>query len=201
MDLSDSDDEITEVDVGQCLFDLLVDLKLRSVLNAKQACCIAYWATLAGAKGYVSKLAKQPGESSGHYSRKFDEAAELPKNDPRFYKLDVPVYSKEEGGRTAKPLVCLPLQMLLTEEVQATRNFDSDLREDAKHLPPVFENHPVVQRHREAGSDRIPVPVALYVDGIGYAEPTFEEGAELQFCENIFVKYGILCSFGSFFRA
>ena len=83
--------------------------------------------------------------------------------------IHVPVYSKEEGGRTAKPLVCLPLQMLLTEEVQATRNFDSDLREDAKHLPPVFENHPIVQRHREAGSDRIPVPVALYVDGIGYA--------------------------------
>lgn len=169
---SDSDDEaMTEVDAGDCLFDLLVNLKMRSCLNSTQACTIAYWATLAGAKGSVSKLAKKPGDrNTGHYSRHFDSAAELSKTDPRFYMLDVPMYSKEEGCRISKPLACLPLQLMLTHEVETTPNFDRDLREHAKLPPPVYNSHPVVQRHRDVAADRIPVPVALYVDGIGYAK-------------------------------
>ena len=60
---------------GSELYELLVDLKLRSCLSSKDVCALAYWAAMAGAKGRVNKLAKQPG--SGHSSEFFDRVTGL----------------------------------------------------------------------------------------------------------------------------
>ena len=101
------------LDAGQHLFDLLIDLKMRSVLSAKDCCIISYWATLAGAVG-VRKIAKAPGDAStGHYSRKFDAGVGMNLCDSRFSLLDVPVFFKPDGSRMCRPMTCLSPQILL----------------------------------------------------------------------------------------
>ena len=78
---------------GQHLYDLIVDMKMRSRLTAVEACHLAYWATMAGAQG-VKKLAKSPGASRvGHYSSFVDRVVGTDlKSDPRFGLLDVTMY-------------------------------------------------------------------------------------------------------------
>lgn len=47
---------------GMELFEMLVRLKITSVLSARQRCILAFWASNAGAFGDIAKLALRPGE-------------------------------------------------------------------------------------------------------------------------------------------
>ena len=127
---SSSDEDLYEEASGQCLFDLLVDLKLRGVLFATDVCKLSYWAAMSGAKGHVKKLAKEPGDPSpGHYSDHFDRVVGLAAPDPRIYKLDVPVYSKVDGCRMLKPLSFLPPHVVLSNGVSSSPDdFGAKLR-------------------------------------------------------------------------
>ena len=58
-ELGDLDGELlTPESAGELLFELLVDLKVRNRLSAKEACLVACWAANAGATGDVNKLGK-----------------------------------------------------------------------------------------------------------------------------------------------
>ena len=165
---SDSDEDLSEEACGECLFDLLVDLKLRGVLFATDVCKLSYWAAMSGAKGPVKKLAKEPGDpSAGHYSDHFDRVVGLAAPDPRIYKLDVPVFSKVDGCRMLKPLSFLPPHVVLSNEVSSgSDDFGAKLAGFVEHLPPTYANHPVVQ----SAAPRVAVPLAQYIDGIGYSK-------------------------------
>ena len=54
------------------MFDFLVDLKLKGVLTARQACILAFWAKGAGMTGKGSLLAHSPQDQGGNLSKKFD---------------------------------------------------------------------------------------------------------------------------------
>ena len=75
----DVDEHVSPEEASDILFDLLVDLKLRSKISATDACVIAYWSVLSGSPGKgLKKLAKRPGDlSTGHYGQKFDSATGL----------------------------------------------------------------------------------------------------------------------------
>lgn len=90
---SADDEEPTLEEAQDMLFELLVDLKLRSKLTATDSCVLAYWAVTAGAGGSaLLKLAKKPGDSSGKYSRHFDRYTGSNLNDPNFAFVDMPVF-------------------------------------------------------------------------------------------------------------
>ena len=165
MDSSDSDEEISEESAGAHLFELLLDMKFRSKLSAKDACILAYWATMGGCKGIVKKLAKPPGDPSpGHYSSHLDRAAGLAKKDHRICHFDAPCFSRVEGGRFVRPLACLTPQEVLADEISTTDGFETLVSDYCETLPPIYRNHPVVQK---AGG-RMCIPLGLFIDGVEY---------------------------------
>ena len=55
------DEEYTLDDAREILYELIVDLKVRSKISATDACILSYWAVMAGASGEsLKKLAKPP---------------------------------------------------------------------------------------------------------------------------------------------
>ena len=183
------EEDLSEAVCGECLFDLLVDLKLRGVLFATDVCKIAYWAAMSGAIGPVKKLAKEPGDTSpGHYSDHFDRVVGISQPDPRMYYLDTPMFSKSDGCRMVKPLACLPPHELIATELSGIDNVEAKLADFVPRLPPTYRSHPVV----EAVSPRIPVPLGLYVDGIQYATQNYVVG---WFLVNYFTgRHHLICS-------
>ena len=86
-DPAGDEEEVYEPEEAQeMLFQLLVDLKLRSKLTVTDCCVLSYWAVLGGLGGdSLKKLAQKPGDPhTGHYSAKFDSATGQNLNDPNF---------------------------------------------------------------------------------------------------------------------
>ena len=67
---------------------------------------MAYWAVKAGMKGFVERVARKPGMSSGNYAKALKQV--LGFNDKKTYKLQVPGSSS---------LLVQPLHGMLLEEV------------------------------------------------------------------------------------
>eukprot|EP00969_Alexandrium_andersonii_P008456 369064-Alexandrium_andersonii.AAC.1 len=63
---------LTRAECGEEFAALLQEYKRLSILSAKQACLLAFWASKAGADGDAKKLGFRPGAPSGHYSRHWD---------------------------------------------------------------------------------------------------------------------------------
>ena len=102
------------------------------------------WAAMAGAKGRVNKLAKQPG--SGHSSEFFDRVTGLKKAEDEYNYIEVPIFSKAHGRRLVRPLACRSPQSALADEISAIPGYYSTaLPEYVAKLPPCFSDHPVVQ--------------------------------------------------------
>ena len=166
---SDGDDfDLTPLEAQDVLYELLIDLKLRSKLTAQDCCILAFWAVMSGCKAEnIKKLAKAPGDPhTGHYSQKFDRVCGLDLRDPDFAYLDLPVYSRAEGARVIRPVACLPPQLTLDSEIKSLDNFEADLRDYVKDLPPVYHDHTVVKKY----SPNIAVPLAFYLDGLHYTQ-------------------------------
>ena len=65
---SADDYESTLEEAQEMLFELLVDLKLRSKLTATDSCILAYWAVSAGAGGVLASEAGQEARGPIHRS-------------------------------------------------------------------------------------------------------------------------------------
>ena len=162
----DLDDEPTQQEAQEILYELLVDLKVRSKLSAKDVCILSYWIVLSGGGGdSLQKLAKAPGDvHTGHYSSKFDTATGVSLAHPNFAFVDMPIFNQGEGLRVIKQIQCLPPQLTLQDEISEVDNFDEMLNEYVADLPPVYSNHAIVTKHLP----RVVMPLALYVDGVQY---------------------------------
>ena len=161
------DDDPTQDEAQEILYELLVDLKVRSKLSAKDCCILSYWIVLSGGGGEsLRRLAKPPGDvSSGHYSSKFDWATGVSLDHPNFAFVDIPVFSQAEGCRVVKPVACLPPQLTLQDEISDIgEEFGEMLGEYVADLPSVYSVHPIVSKHLP----RIVLPLTLYVDGVQY---------------------------------
>ena len=166
-DPAGDEEEVYEPEEAQdMLFQVLVDLKLRSKLTATDCCVLSYWAVLGGLGGdSLKKLAKKPGDPhTGHYSAKFDSATGQNLNDPNFCFVNMPVYSPAEGARIIKPVCTLPPQLTLEDECNSYADFDSALARYVSGMPPAYTEHPVVLRS-DPGTV---LPLAMYMDGVQY---------------------------------
>ena len=166
-DLSGDEEEVYGSEEAQeMLFQLLVDLKLRSKLTATDCCVLSYWAVLGGLGGdSLKKLAKKPGDPhTGHYSAKFDSATGQNLNDPNFCYVTMPVYSPAEGARITRPVCTLPPQLTLEDECNSYADFDSALAKYVADMPPAYTTHPVVEKSPPGTV----LPLAMYMDGVQY---------------------------------
>ena len=66
-------EQLTEEESSVEFFDLLVELKLKNTLSAKQVCTIAYWATKAGMTGKNTTLALSPSTMEATTARRSTE--------------------------------------------------------------------------------------------------------------------------------
>ena len=90
-------------EAGDCLSSMLIELKLTGVLSAKQACVLSFYATAAGATGFVSGLAMRPDSHSGSFARHFDRALDInPEPGDDFYEVRLPVYKRSEAARSTQ---------------------------------------------------------------------------------------------------
>ena len=156
------------------LEDYLVDRWLKGSLTAREVCTIAYWATAAGASGFVRTLSFRPDAPTGHFSRHLRTVLRMDVLEANQSTIDVPCYSKAEFDRSVMALPCMPLFESLGREVAATPNMASRLADmvSSDSLPPVVTEHTVFET-----SGQLAQPCVLYVDAV----PTTKKDSLLGF--------------------
>lgn len=164
---SDSEDAANQAEARQALGELLADLRMAGVLNSKQLCTIAWWASKAGSVGQVHELAFRPDAPSGHYQRHLDIVLQTRRHDARLYWIGAPGYDKKWVARQEMPFAIVPFHESLCEEVDADPSIctTAQRRTEAKEWPPCFMQHPVL---RSAPAGVPVVPYTLYLDAVPY---------------------------------
>ena len=168
----DSDEE--ELDpataAAQEMLDHLVDLYLTSVISAKSLCLLCHWASKAGiTHPDVIRYAAKPTKHSGNYQKHLNTAMGFDDMLRNFDTISVPAYPR---GGVGRGLLDLPLRAphaLLHDELRQNESVGFKLQEmvDNMVLPPCYFANPIVKAST-AGS--LPVPFALYCDGVQYSK-------------------------------
>jgi hypothetical protein len=150
---------------GAALMRHLLSMYSESKISAKDLCIACHFAHESGSIGAdFSRYGLAPGQSSdGAYQKKLDRS--LPSAGP-MYHVTIPVHDRNGTVRDQRETPTLPLHEALFREVQATPGLLEESR--AAAWPPSYNEHHLVQEARAAGED-LPVPVALYLDGVHYA--------------------------------
>ena len=164
-DTSAEDD--TQEGASQLLADLLVELKMRGTLSAKDVCLIAYYASGAGMVGPAATFAFRPGAPTGHYSRHLNAVLKLDDYIQDAYTLDVPGHDKYARDRQIFHIPCLPPHETLANEISKSQTAAFDLRAKCaeKEWSDSYFQHEVV---RAALPGESVWPVALYLDGVPF---------------------------------
>ena len=146
---------------------MLVDLKWTGVLSARQVCTLAFWASRAGARGSIAKLAERPDAQTGKFARRFDKVIGTKPADVPAYNVPTIRRPRTSASRTLEPIpVILPIEAV-EEELEQSLGPVTELREAiaAEELPPFYTQHPLV---RDAPPNVDIHPVALYMDGVSF---------------------------------
>ena len=147
------------------LCDLIVQMKLKSVVSAKQACELAFWAKAAGAQGPIAGFALPPNKQTGKYSRQFDHfLGSAPKNVDA-YNVAVVRRIRVDASRRLDDMATIPPHEHFAKEfadVDVLRKLEKRLREET--LPPFIADHPSI-KGQEPGTVH---PIAVYLDGVSF---------------------------------
>ncbi len=154
-----------EADAGDVFHDMLVDLKCKGSISAKQACLLSYWAGKAGAKGKASALSQKPGQQSGSYSRRFDIVVGAGLSSLLLFWMPVIRTHRFDASRRFEDLpVRLPHEALKSELNSSPIPLEALTRAVAEgDLPERYLQHPAVVA--AAPGDLIH-PFCLYMDGV-----------------------------------
>lgn len=151
---------------GEGLFKHLLGLYALCKLSAQDLCVALHYANLAGVGGAeFDRYAMPPGMGSGRYQRHLDRV--LPNATP-MYDVRVPVTVRSSGARETRMLPCSPPHEALAREVSGMQALQQTIAETV--LPPVYHEHHLVRDARQNGLP-LPVPLALYCDGVRYTAP------------------------------
>jgi hypothetical protein len=158
--------KLSSVEAGELLADLLIDLKARHVLSAKQACSLAYFASKAGACGFVGKIGFRPDADTGAFSKHWDRAVGRDFTaGQEFYNVPAPQHHRADYSRRVDLLPTVPPHEFLEEEVNKHPEMLAELAAAVaeRRLPPAYYEHPIFQ---SAPPDTAVHPLCLYVDGV-----------------------------------
>ena len=167
-DDDDPDRTVSREEAGELFAEMLIRLRLKGTLSAHSCCVLARWAKAAGAAWPCRHFAVPPGQSSGNYQRKMDAYLDLQSTESNFYQLQVPGFSRSEGGRTIHQLEVQPPHERLAEEARANPELSAKLREAMPETEWAenYTEHPVVK----ASPPGTVLPLALYLDGVPFTK-------------------------------
>ena len=150
------------------LISMIVELKLKGTLSAKEACTLCFWASRAGAGGEAGKLGLRPDCQSGRYSAHFDSWIGVSTKGGDLYEMKVGLQKKHSCSRTFEPFPVRLAHEGLLEERMEDDSMDLQLEEAISNgeMPPKYFHHPLV---RTAPAGVRVRPYVLYLDGIQYA--------------------------------
>ena len=114
---------------GHELMEMLISLKLKSTISARDACVLAFWASKAGAAGPVHKLALRPDAQTGKYSKKFDDVVGTDPRKGDVYMFPTALRPRHDAVRTWADL---PAILLLEELVKGLRQEPSETMAELK---------------------------------------------------------------------
>ena len=184
-DGSDEDDidydQVAQAEAGEEFYNMLIHLKGKGTLSAKQTCVLAFWASRAGAQGQAGSLALAPDKQSGKYSSKYDSVVHAGSDNDDFYSLELPTHNKFDSTRETMRVPVMPAQDALFEELHRQPQLRGELQRQraSRSLPPCFYDHPVVTSAPEGA---LVVPIALYLDGVRFAK---RDAVLSVFCYNV----------------
>ena len=164
-------DSVTEDMAQQELGNMIVDLKHKGTLTAKDACILCWWAAKAGLKGLVADLAMRPDRPTGNFSKCFDRVMrkQAGGEDDDLYVMKVPSYRRATATRSHLETHVWPPHEAANDEIakvgSPTMRALLEERRNTDALPPAYYEHEIVQR-APAGT---PVyPYALYIDAVDF---------------------------------
>lgn len=141
----------------------LVDRWLKGSMSAREVCTLAYWASAAGASGFVKKLAFRPDAPTGHFSRHLRTVLRMNQLEKEQMSISVPCYSKTEFERSLMDLPCVPVFESLARELSDTPAMATQLEHmvQSKVFPPIVTEHCLFK-----SSSGRSLPTVLYVDAV-----------------------------------
>ena len=165
-----ADTDVEALSPAECsaeFFNLLVSLKVKGVISAKQACLLSFWAKGGGLCEPGSKLALSPARSGGAFSAHFDRVVGLDEGmRADLYTLDVPGHERCTLGRSPVSHSAVLGYHALAQEIAATPDFYAKL--DAKVLAgfwgDLYKAHPLMRGVR---GQKV-IPLALCMDGVQF---------------------------------
>lgn len=177
-------DTMTPAEMAEEFIDMIVSLKRRGRLSAKEACIICFWATGAGSElskpssktAQVAYKPYLPEEQTGHYSRHFDSVTVPAGSHNSLSPIEVPVYNKYDGSRSVEQIYAAAAHELLAQEVADNPQLHHQLEawHSEDQLPQTYFSSPVVARHGNSV-----FPVVLYLDGVKFTRTDSVQGVFL----------------------
>ena len=157
-------------DAEEAFGDYLLDMRIRGKISSKDVCLLSWFAMKAGLNsegGAVSRLAFRPGAPSGHYQRHLDSVTEMTSKLEDAYLADVPGFDAAHGGRCKLHMPFLPLHESLQAELEADPSIPTKFESvRSSDWAQTYHEHRLVLEN----PDDIVYPVALYLDGVNFAE-------------------------------
>eukprot|EP00959_Pyramimonas_sp_CCMP1952_P122434 2559606-Pyramimonas_sp.AAC.1 len=96
-------DDVSSESAAAELGNMKIDLKMRGLIAATDACMISFWAAKAGAGGVTQQLAKAPGASNGNYSKHFNRVVGSDSvESENVYFVDVPFFKRGDATRSSQ---------------------------------------------------------------------------------------------------
>ena len=158
-------------EAGAHLLRMMIDLYSCCRLTAAQFCQLCWLADQAGTPGGAfSTYAQREGLQSGRYQQFLDTV--LPQNG-NLADVKIPMNQNRAAQRTIRHvpshLVCESLDEECAEDASIFTKLDAGLDATPVLSTRVYREHPVVQKAIQDG-ERLPVPLAVYVDGVRYRQ-------------------------------
>lgn len=153
-------------------FNLVISMKGRGRIYAKEACLLCYLSSRAGqalrgedCKGAVWRLGKKPG--SDHFPRHFDKIVQPNGLNEDQRSVPCPIWNRFDGSRGTENIAMLNVHETLAQEVANNDTLLERLQalHDEALLPPVYYSSPVVVQHGEGV-----FPLVVYMDSVPFAK-------------------------------
>lgn len=168
---SDDESPWDKMDRSQCgdqLAEELLSLQNRGALSARAVCVLAFWATKAGAQGFVEKLGHRPAAASGHYQRHLDSVLQRSEAKKELYEVAMPGHSRYDRDRVSHTVRVMPCHEQLANELVEQPELGPRLDEliERREWGEDYYSHPVVLANPE---ERV-YPISLYLDAVAHSK-------------------------------
>ena len=166
---SEHEDEPSPQAASQQLADLLIDLKFKGKLSAKNVCLICWYGRAAGLTGAAANFALRPHSPSGHYNRHIKAKLNLGAYVENVYDLAVPGFDRFDSERVDLTLPTLPPHESLAKELEDNPRLELALARSVvdQEWSDAYTSNEVV---RSAGPHERVYPLALYLDGVPFTK-------------------------------